>query len=258
LSVEKFKPQERFSNRVSNYIKYRPSYPIETIEILKQETNIDTSKSICDIGSGTGLFTKLLLENGYKVYGVEPNNEMREAGEEYLSKYNKFTSINANAENTTLEDKSIDLITVAQAFHWFDLKKVKIEFCRILKENGYIALIWNDRVLNKDGFQNDYEAFLLKYCPEYKEVSYRNVNEETSIKNFFSPNNVIKKELENYQEFNFEGLKGRLLSSSYSLTQDNEQYTQMLKELEVIFNKYQNNGLIKFEYNTLIYISNLS
>ncbi|MFN4150998.1 MAG: class I SAM-dependent methyltransferase, partial [Candidatus Sericytochromatia bacterium] len=200
---------------------------------------------------------KLLLENGYRVYGIEPNKEMREAGENFLSKYSKFTSINANAENTNLDDKSIDLITVAQAFHWFDLEKVKIEFSRVLKEDGYVALIWNDRVLNKEGFQNEYENLLLKYCPEYKEVSYRNINEEESINNFFYPENVIKKELENYQEFNFEGLKGRLLSSSYSLKENDSQYEDMIKELETLFNKYKKNGLIKFEYNTLIYISRL-
>ena len=246
----------RFSNRVENYVKYRPGYPQSLVDFFDEIGICGSEKTIADIGSGTGISAKLFLDKKCIVNGIEPNKEMREAGEHFLSEYPQFKSINATAETTTLKDQSVDAIVVAQAFHWFDKEKCKIEFKRILKKNGYVLLIWNDRVTDRTNFLKAYEQLLLDYAIDYKEVNHKNID-INKIEDFFSTfKSVYKTEklvFENYQIFDYEGLEGRLLSSSYVPSKGHENYEHMLIELHKIFNKYNENGKVKFEYETLVY-----
>jgi len=242
----------RFTGRVENYIKYRPSYPVEVIEYLKSEGILRSDSVIADIGSGTGISAELFLKNGNAVYGVEPNDAMREAAEKLLSAYSNFKSINATAEETTLPDNSIDLIICAQAFHWFDIPKVKIEFKRILKPTGRICLIWNERILDGNPFLAAYEKLLLKYGTDYKNVRHENIDEKKL--NEFYDSAYTKKTFPNKQVFDLAGVTGRLLSSSYTPQYDSPLYEPMLAELNEIFEKNQVNGKIEFLYDTNIYI----
>lgn len=244
-------PTERFSDRVSNYVKYRPSYPAETISILRERCGLTQMWNIADIGSGTGIFTKILLENGNRVFAVEPNQEMRSEAEHLLSSYSNFFSLNAKAEDTKIDLHSVDMITAAQAFHWFDREKVRIEFERILKEKGWVVLMWNNRSTESD-FDKEYEDLLIKYSEDYIRVNHRNITYE-SIKTFFIPGRVEKAELKNLQIFNFDGLKGRLMSSSYAPKENTTAFHPMMESLEILFNKYNENGLITFNYITEIY-----
>jgi SAM-dependent methyltransferase len=156
-------PKKRFSPRVENYIKYRPSYPLKIIDFLKENNILEEGNVIADIGSGTGILTKIFLDNGNVVYGIEPNKDMRAAAERFLHKYTKFSSFEGSAESTGLENNSVNLIIAGQAFHWFDVEKARKEFKRILKPNGYVVLIWNDRIKSRNNFNSDYESFILKY-----------------------------------------------------------------------------------------------
>ncbi len=242
--------KERFSNRVENYIKYRPGYPAEIIIFMREEINFNSSWIIADVGSGTGILSKLFLDNKNFVFGVEPNNEMRKAGEKQLSNYTCFKSINGSSENTGLDNNSVDLISAGQAFHWFDVQKSKEEFKRILKKNGYVSLIWNNRRTNSTAFLREYENLLLNFSTDYKIVDHKSINEK--ILNEFFKNYKLKTFL-NYQIFNFEELKGRLLSSSYSPMPDHPDYKPMIKRLEKIFNKNEIDGKVKIEYDTELY-----
>lgn len=242
--------KERFSSRVENYIKYRPGYPTEIINFLMNEINFLPSWKIADIGSGTGILSKLFLDNGNFVFGVEPNNEMRKAGEQQLKNYTNFKSINGSSENTSLKKNSIDLISAGQAFHWFNVEKSKNEFVKILKEDGYVLLIWNNRKTNSSDFLRDYENLLINYSIDYRLVDHKNVDEKI-LSSFFS--NYKLKIFPNHQIFNFDELKGRLLSSSYAPLPDHPGYNPMIKELEKIFNKNEINGRVKFEYDAELY-----
>ncbi|HAX47395.1 MAG TPA: class I SAM-dependent methyltransferase [Ignavibacteria bacterium] len=243
----------RFTDRVENYIKYRPSYPAEVIEYLKSEGILRSDSVIADIGSGTGISAELFLKNGNAVYGVEPNDAMREAAEKLLSAYSNFESINATAEETSLADNSFDLITCAQAFHWFDIPKVKIEFKRILKPTGSVCLIWNERILDGNSFLVAYEKLLLKYGTDYKNVRHENIDEK-KLNEFFE-GGYTNKTFPNKQVFDLAGVTGRLLSSSYTPQYDSPLYEPMLAELNEIFEKNQVNGKIEFLYDTNIYIN---
>jgi SAM-dependent methyltransferase len=249
--MNKIDPTSRFSDRVQYYIKYRPKYPREILDFLKRELKLTIRHTIADIGSGTGFLSKLFLQNGNKVYGVEPNTEMRQAAEKLLSHYPNFVSIDGSAEFTDLESGSIDFITAAQAFHWFDLKVSQNEFKRILKPNGWIILIWNERT-ETSPFLKAYEQLLKTFSVDYQKVDHRKVTDNV-LAQFFDSKNYEFKLFKNEQQFNFEGLKGRLLSSSYAPMGGHPNHEPMMSELEKIFQEFQRQGKVIFEYDTKLY-----
>lgn len=245
------KNTERFSNRVTNYVRYRPRYPKEIIPFLEDKIGLNSKWIIADVGSGTGISSELFLENDNKVYAVEPNLEMRNAAEELFKNNKNFISINGTAEATSLYNGSIDLIIVGQAFHWFDKKKSKVEFQRIAGRDAYLMLMWNDRYL-ESSFQQAYETLLEEFAVNYADVNYRNMD-ESIIRDFFDPEEFSRQTFKNTQFFNFEGLKGRLLSSSYAPLEHDKNYNPMLEKLKKIFEKYSVDSLVKFEYRCNIY-----
>lgn len=241
----------RFSKRVDDYVKYRPHYPDEIISYLKQQFNLTPDKIIADIGAGTGISTLLFLKNGYKVFAVEPNKEMREKSIELLQPYAEFIAIDGTAENTTLATDSVDLIVAGQAFHWFDREKTKIEFKRILRHGGMLILMWNERLVLSD-FEKDYEQLIIKHGNDYIKVDHRNIEDE-DIAAFFKPGDVTIKQFANQQIFDFEGLEGRLLSSSYMPAKNEAGYEEMVQALKILFDRFAENGVIKINYDTKVY-----
>lgn len=245
---------QRFSSRVDNYVRYRPGYPIEVLELLKQECGLTSDSVIADIAFGTGIFTRMLLENGNRVFGVEPNPDMRRAGEEFLRTYSTFTGVAGTAEATTLPDHSVDLITAAQAAHWFDPEKARTEFARILRPKGWLVLIWNDRRMDATQFQREYEALLRTYGTDYEEVRQRGMT--LALEGFFAHPHM--RQFEYAQIFDYAGLEGRLQSSSYVPQRDHPRYAPMMRELRRIFDENQANGCVSFDYDTRVYFGQMT
>ena len=249
-------PTQRFSSRVDNYVRYRPGYPSAIIDLLRKECGLTPNSVIADVASGTGIFTRMLLENGNRVFGVEPNLEMRKAGEEYLAAYPNFTSVEGTAEATTLADHSVDLVTAAQAAHWFDRPQARREFIRILKPDGWTVLLWNERRVDSTPFLREFEQLLLSYGTDYQSVRHERTTEE--IETFFAPSPFQVQTFEYLQQFDYAALEGRLLSSSYTPQADDVAYRPMVQELQQIFDAHQQNGRVAFEYNTLVYFGRLA
>jgi len=247
---------QRFSNRVDNYVKYRPSYPQQIISFLEESIEFNKNFIVADIGSGTGIFTELFLENGNMAYAIEPNEPMRNKAEALLKHYPLFKSINGTAEQTMLPNKSVDIITAAQSFHWFDTNKTKAEFKRILKDKAYCMLVWNERVI-ESAFEKAYEQLLFEYATDYSKVDHKNINED-KIAAFFGSHHLIKQTFTNKQVFNFEGLKGRLLSSSYAPDENHPIHNAMIEKLNYIFETFNQNNSVEFKYETKLYIGKLS
>ncbi len=247
--------KQRFSDRVENYIKYRPGYPDEVIAALQLEIGLMPNDIVADIGSGTGISAKLFLENGNTVYAVEPNEPMRKAAEGLLSEYEHFHSIHGSSEETNLEANSIDLIVCAQAFHWFNQEKTKIEFKRIANKGAHLALIWNDRK-ETEPFQIDYEKLIQEFAIDYNEISHRNISQEM-IAAFYAPNTFKKFVLYYEQQFNLEGLIGRIISSSYMPNSDHPNFPQLKNAIVSLFDKYKQNEIVTFAYNTILYIGSV-
>jgi SAM-dependent methyltransferase len=248
--------KQRFSNRVEDYVLYRPGYPVGVLGYLAENCGLHGKHVIADIGSGTGLLSKLFLDNGHHVYGVEPNAEMYAAGEEFLHNYPNFAGVKGSAEDTTLAEHSVDFVVAGQAFHWFDPVVSRNEFSRILKPVGWVVVLWNERLLDTTSFLRDYEALLHRFSTDYAKVSDSYPRRE-QMRLFFGSENFLSHQLPNVQDFDFEGLSGRLRSSSYAPASDHPDFPQMMNELKHIFTAYQHHGKVRFDYRTRIYAGTL-
>ena len=242
----------RFTDKVENYVRYRPGYPLAIVAYLQEKIHLTNNQVIADIGSGTGISSEVFLKNGNKVLGVEPNDAMRAKAEWLLQSYPNFTSIKGTAENTNLDNSSIDMIIAGQAFHWFDQTKTKIEFKRIAKPEAFIVLMWNIREVVSP-FSKDYEELLVKFGTDYSQVGHKELASEDKIIDFFSPCKYEIARFNNVQLLDYEGLKGRLLSTSYVPEASAKNYLPMLRSLEEIFDRHQQNGKVNFDYTTILY-----
>jgi len=243
----------RFGNRVENYVKYRPGYPAAVLDFLFETTGFTSSWKVADIGSGTGISTSLFLNNGNTVYAVEPNDAMREKAEELLGNDPGFISINGTAEHTGLAASSADLVIAGQAFHWFEPVAARKEFERIVRPGGAIALMWNERQVDSE-FEKAYEGLLQEFGTDYAQVNHSNVTLK-EIESFFQPMPFQLKVTGNRQTFDWERLKGRLLSSSYIPIEENDIYKKMIERLRLIFVTWQRDGVVHFDYQTKLYLS---
>jgi SAM-dependent methyltransferase len=247
------KSTERFSDRVSDYVRYRPSYPQQMVSVLAERCCLTSDSVIVDIGSGTGKLTGLLLNEGYQVIGVEPNAQMRMAAEALLSSHDQFQSVFASAEDTSLDTSTVDLIVAGQAFHWFEPVAAKHEFARILKNDGNIAFIWNQRRVEQP-FQKEYDELLNRYCPEYSQSNHRHVT-DADIDSFCAPRVVERLEFENHQQFDLAGFLGRMYSSSYTPGRETIERQSLDRAARRLFDNYARGGSLSFEYCTKVFLA---
>jgi len=249
-------PTRRFTNRVANYIAYRPKYPAAIIDFMRDELGLTPSSVVADVGSGTGILTEMLLRGGNMVYAIEPNAAMRAAAENLLREFPKLSSVNAAAEATSLADSCVDFVTAGQAFHWFDAVAARREFKRILKPGGTVALIWNIRRLEATPFLRDYEHLLREYGTDYSQVNCEQLPED-HIARFFA-GAFGSASFDNHQIMDYESLRGRLLSSSYVPLEGHPKYELMLTALRRIFDLHGWDGQVTIEHDTKIYYGHLA
>jgi SAM-dependent methyltransferase len=243
---------QRFTNRVDDYVKYRPSYPPAVIDFIRA-CGASPGARVADIGAGTGISTKLLLDAGYTVTAVEPNQAMRAAADAWLGAYPGYRSVAGTAEATTLETGSVGLVTVAQAFHWFDENVTRREFSRILAPDGLVALFWNSRLTGGTPFLEGYEALLQRYGLDYRSVSER-YGDDAQTPAWFGAGFVGSRHVPHVQRLDFEQLKGRLMSSSYAPKEDHPNHAPLIVALRELFERTARDGAVEFAYDTLIYV----
>ena len=241
----------RFSDRVDNYVKYRPNYPNAVLQFLRDEFGLLPSHIVADIGSGTGISSELFLQNGNHTIGVEPNGPMRERSVQILEGYQSFRAIDGTAELTGLPDASVDFIVAGQAFHWFNRESAKEEFKRVLRPHGIIVLMWNERLVD-GAFAMAYDQIIVDHATDYVTVDHRNID-DAALTKFFSPTPFTLRIFENKQVFDFEGLKGRLSSSSYVPNEGQPGYAPMIADLRILFDRFQEQNLITIHYATKVY-----
>ena len=247
----------RFSNRVADYVRYRPGYPEGLVQTLRDAASLKPASVVADIGSGTGISTELFLRLGCVVWAVEPNREMREAAESQFRDQPGFHSIDGTAEATTLEAASANLVVAGQAFHWFDVERTRTEFARILHPDGTVALFWNSRHLDTTPFLKAYETLLQDFATDYQQVDHKRIDASV-LKCFFAGDHFQTRTFPNSQTFDFEGLRGRLLSSSYAPATGHPRHAPMLLELERIFHEHESNGRVRFDYDTELFFGQLA
>lgn len=251
-------PRVRFTDRVSSYVAARPSYPSELIELLRSDCGLNPSSVVADIGSGTGILARMLCEHAQTVYGVEPNEAMRQAGESFLKDRKNFVSVNGSAESTSLPGTSVDLITVAQAFHWFHPEDTRHEFLRILKPNGWTALIWNNRKLEGSSLAEAYEQLLVTFGTDYEQVKSRGKAVLDSFERFFGHSQFRTASFKNDQTLDRQGFLDRVLSASYMPGREHPRHAATRKAVEQVFEDNQKDGQVTLEYDTNVYYGQMS
>jgi SAM-dependent methyltransferase len=240
---------DRFLGRVEAYAKYRPSYPAAAIDLLEARCGLKPGAAVIDLGAGTGILSALLLQRGARVFGIEPNPEMRHYCA--LSLGGEFHSGDGTAENTHLPDTSFDLLVAGQAFHWFDPQRARIEALRVLRPGAWAALLWNERRKGVVPFLEDYEALLRRYAPEYDAVARLRAQED-GIGQFFG-HPPQRATFANEQMLDFEGLTGRVASSSYAPMPGRPEHEPLMAGLREVFERHQRDGKVVFPYETLVY-----
>lgn len=248
-------PKGRFSDRVDDYVRFRPGYPRSILELLASACGLGPGRVVADVGSGTGIFTRLLLDSGARVVGVEPNAAMRIEAERALSENARFESVDGSAESTMLAPCSVDLITAAQAFHWFDPTRARVEFQRVLRPLGFVALIWNQR--QDSPFNRDYEEMLEHFAVEYAQVRERDRAAEPKVRAFFSPASPKVARFDHEQRFDGAGLRGRLMSSSYAPRSGQPFHEPMMRRLGELFSVHGRDGQVTLGYETIVWYAQL-
>lgn len=247
------KTADRFSDRVSNYVKYRPGYPPEMIGLFRREMGLVPESVVADVGCGPGMSSIPFLEFGCRVMGIEPNREMREAAREVLAGYPGFEVLEGSAEDTGLETAGIDIVIAAQAYHWFGVSATVAEFRRILKPGGYAALIWNERLLDATPFLKEYESLLLEFGTDYQSVRHDKIGIEQLERTFRTEFGHAS--FPNRQTFDFTGIKGRLMSSSYTPPEGDPRFPAMIENLREMFARHEENGKIQLLYDTNVFFT---
>jgi SAM-dependent methyltransferase len=252
-----FDPKNVFGPRVDDYVKYRPGYPAAVLDALIQECGLAPDWQVADIGSGTGLLARLFLDFGCAVNGVEPNADMRMAGEQILAGYVGFSSLAGSAEVTGLADASVDLISAGMAFHWFDAPRARLEFRRILKPGGWVALVWNRMLAGPEPFMRDYTELVLQYSSGWSETLRRDQpGSSVNLPGFFG-GAFQRAAFPNDQSLDWDGLRGRTLSIAHVPQPDDPVHPAMFDGLRSIFDCYQNNGQVTIDYETELYSGRL-
>jgi SAM-dependent methyltransferase len=246
---------ERFSSRVDDYARYRPTYPPPALELLAERCGLAPGAAVADVGSGTGILTELLLKCGAEVFAVEPNENMRAAAEAQLGHEPRFHSVAGSAEATTLAAASIDLLVAGQAFHWFDPQRARIEALRVLRPGAWAALLWNERPPEATPFLADYEALLRRHAPEYTRITASRAD-AGAMRGFLGAAMEVRA-FANQQILDFEGLRGRLMSSSYAPESGSADYQPMVEMLREVFARHERDGRIVMPYSTLVYFAAL-
>jgi SAM-dependent methyltransferase len=249
------RPTERFSTRADDYARYRPSYPPPALELLRKRCGLVPGAVVADLGSGTGILTELLLKCGAEVFAVEPNEPMRAAAEARLGHEPRFHSVAGSAEATTLASGSIDLLVAGQAFHWFDPQRARSEALRVVRPGASGALLWNERPPEPTPFLADYEALLKRHAPEYTRITASRA--DVGAMRGFLGEAMELGTFDNQQVLDFEGLRGRLMSSSYAPEAGSPDYEPMIRRLRELFARHERDGHVIMPYSTLVYFAPL-
>ncbi len=249
---------QRFSNRVESYAKYRPHYPAEILSCLQTAIGLTPATVVADIGSGTGLLTQLFVDNGNPVYAVEPNAGMRQAAEAALGHYANLHSVDGRSEATTLPSGSVDLVTAAQAFHWFEPLAARAEFARILRPLGWVALVWNNRRDDASPFLAAYRQLLDHFGTDYRQVDHKHVVDDAALNRFFAPDGFRLFTFANHQTLDFEGLLGRLRSTSYIPAPGDSGYAEMHERAKALYDRFAIDGNVRIEYDTQLYLGRVA
>jgi ubiquinone/menaquinone biosynthesis C-methylase UbiE len=241
-------PLNRFSSRAALY-QNRARYPHALLDYLRASCGLTPDMVIADIGSGTGFLTVLLLENGNRVYAVEPNAEMRAVADELFTDIPLFTSLTGTAEQLPIKDASVDMVTVGQALHWFEVDKARVEFQRVLKPTGKVVVVDNRPRSDDSEFMQACRAFEQKYFLDFGTAA----EPPARVVKLFTGIEIQKKQIPFIFSCSEKIFRDGFLSSSLAPEAGSQAYTQCEESLHNLFVQYQALGKVQLSFETAIY-----
>ncbi len=244
-------PTRRFTDRAQAYARHRPAYPPGVLDVLSQDAGVAAGGTIADVGSGTGILTAMLLDAGYRVFAIEPNAAMRAPAEAALGRRHGFVSIDGRAEATGLDARSVDAVIAAQAFHWFDPPRARAEFERILRPGGAIVLVWNERNHDASPVMHGYQEIVRRFSID--PIGLKPHDDRGVIAAFYGPSGFKERVLSYADVLDREALLGRASSASYLPGADHPDRAAMMSELSALFDRCQERGTVRFEFETHVY-----
>jgi len=250
------KPTERFSGRVEAYRRYRSAYSREIIPVLQERCALTSDSIVADIGAGTGMLAELFLENGNRVFAVEPNTDMRAACEELVERYPRLTCVDGTAENTGLSDQSIDFVTVGRAIHWFDQDKCRYEFARILRDGGWILLAGQGPHQRTEPVARDFRTILENHCIDFARLRQR-YDIEAAVRRLFAGGDFQEAEFHDTEEMTYEDLEGFMLSLSVTPQPDYPGFPAMQRALHEYFARHESGGKLRMPTTCKIHFGHL-
>jgi SAM-dependent methyltransferase len=234
---------DRFSDLTSAYVAARPSYPIESVDVLIAGLGDPAALAVADLGAGTGISSRVIAARGPLVYAIEPNAKMRDAAAPDA----RVRLVDGTAEATTLPDASVDVVAAFQAWHWVDHPAGVAEARRILRPRGRLAAIYNERD-ERDPFTAAYGAVIMKYAID--ETEQRRANALAAFASI-DPARTQRFEYGNVHQLDRDGVHQRADSSSY-LPKKNDAARAMHAELDALYDAFQTDGIVNMHLLTLV------
>ncbi|GAB4384659.1 MAG: class I SAM-dependent methyltransferase [Phycisphaerales bacterium] len=245
--LHRMNPTHRFSQRVDDYVRYRPDYPQAAIDAIFEGMGFASLLTVADVGAGTGILSRQLAARGALVVAVEPNPEMRAA----CTAHERILLQDGTAEATGLKDHSVDLITCGQAFHWFDTEKALAEFRRVIRGLGRLAIMWNTRDVD-DPVTTGYTAAIRKASDEHPAESRMDDVRGFEDSAYFTDLRALT--FPHVQWLTLDGLIGRARSASYCPT-SGPKYRTLMDELTALHARHADpKGRVALRYVTKLFL----
>lgn len=241
-----------FSTKVADYVASRPDYPTALFDALRVACNLQPGDAVADIGAGTGLLTHGLLSQGYAVIAIEPSTNMRAAADSALVSFPAYNSASGSAERIPLPAACVALITAAQAFHWFDIAAARAEFLRVLKPQGKVALIWNDRVLS-DPLHTALDGIFAQHGGAKRGAMLAH-DERSEVPAFFGTNTPLELTWPHEHLLSEAALLSLVFSRSYMPARDSAAGQEAYEQVHRLFEQLATGGRIAVRYNTIAII----
>jgi SAM-dependent methyltransferase len=237
-----------FSTKVADYIASRPDYPSPLFQALADTCGLSAGAVIADIGSGTGLLSNGLLQMGWQVIAIEPNAAMRKASDHFLGNIPGYRSADGCAESIPLEVCSVDLVTAAQAFHWFVAEKARAECLRVLRPEGKVALIWNHRIL-EDPLHAALDAIFAEFGGA-KRAALAAHEQDADMPSFFGAAKPLELSWKYEHPIDQHGLASLVFSRSYMPERSSPGGEQASLRVREVFSRFSSAGSVTVRYRT--------
>ena len=239
-----------FSSKVADYVASRPDYPSALFDTLAVICGLGAGATVADVGAGTGLLTRGLLQRGYRVIAVEPNREMRAAADHLLNGIEGYRSLDGSAEAMPLESDSIDLVTVALAFHWFDVERARAEFLRILTPQGQVAIIWNDRVF-EDPLHVAFDELADKFGGAKRAAIVAHEKDRADVSRFLGNTQLQEFCWPHAHRLGENEFLALVFSRSYIPERGTQKGQDVADRAREIFDRFATNGAVEIRYQTI-------